>query len=150
MLQWLLATLHLLALGCGLGAIAARARHLAQPLDVPALQRGLRADNWWQLSLLLWLGSGIGLSFFHSTLFWQQGRPVLLALVKLSGIVLLLLMEWRSRQLVSQCRQRLERNRLPAEELSQQLARHSRWQLVLLLLLLLLSTAWQQGLFNTL
>lgn len=149
MLQWLFATLHLLALGCGLGALAARGRNLAPPLDAPAMTRCLRADNWWRLSLLLWLCSGAGLAYYHAALLWQQGRPVPLAMAKLLGIVLLLLLEWRTRPLISQCRQRLERGRLPADELCRQLARHSRRQLLLLVLLVLLSSAWQTGAFNT-
>lgn len=149
MLQWLFATLHLLALGCGLGALAARGRNLAAPLDVPALQRSLRADNWWCLSLLLWLCSGSGLLFQHGAQLWAQGRPQPLAVAKLLAIILLLLQEWRNRPLLRQCRQRLERGRVPNEALSQQLARQNRRQLALLLLLLLLSTALQSGLFNT-
>jgi hypothetical protein len=38
---------------------------------------------------------------------------------------------------------------LPADELRSRLYRTSRRQLALLLLLLLLSTAWHAGLFNT-
>ncbi|WP_199053231.1 DUF2214 family protein [Aquitalea sp. ASV15] len=149
MLQWLFATLHLLALGCGLGALAARARNLAPPLDAAALTRCLRADNWWRLSLLLWLCSGAGLAYYHAAMLWQQGRPVPLAMAKLLGMLLLLLLEWRIRPLLCQCRQRLERGRLPAEELCSQLAGQSRRQLLLLLLLLMLSSAWQSGAFNT-
>jgi hypothetical protein len=125
MLQWLFATLHLLALGCGLGAIAARGRNLASP-DAPAVQRSLRADNWWCLSLLLWLASGSVLAASHLPLLWSQGRPVPLAMAKLLGLILLLLQEWRSRPLIRQCRQRLERGRLPSEEIRSVLVRHSK------------------------
>ena len=149
MLQWLFATLHLLALGCGLGAIAARGRNLASTPDAPAVQRSLRADNWWCLSLLLWLCSGSALGFSHLAMLWSQGRPLPLAMAKLLGIALLLLQEWHSRPLIRQCRQRLQRGRLPTEEICSQLARHSRRQLLTLLLLVLLSSAMQAGLFNT-
>lgn len=149
MLQWLFATLHLLALGCGLGAIAARGRNLASMPDAPAVQRSLRADNWWRLSLLLWLCSGSALAFSHQAMLWSQGRPLPLAMAKLLAITLLLLQEWRSRPLIRQCRQRLERGRLPGDETCSLLARHSRRQLATLLLILLLSSAMQAGLFNT-
>lgn len=149
MLQWLFATLHLLALGCGLGAIAARGRNLAPIPDAPAVQRSLRADNWWCLSLLLWIASGSVLAASHLPLLWSQGRPVPLAMAKLLGLILLLLQEWRSRPLIRQCRQRLERGRLPTEEIRSVLARHSKRQLLVLLLMLVISTALQSGLFNT-
>ncbi|BBF87809.1 hypothetical protein DLM_4237 [Aquitalea magnusonii] len=150
MLQWLFATLHLLALGCGLGAIAARGRNLAATPDAPAVQRSLRADNWWCLSLLLWLVSGSALAFSHMAMLWSQGKPLPLALAKSLALALLLLQEWRSRPLIRQCRQRLDRGRLPTEEIRSQLQRHSRRQLFMLLLLLVISTALRAGLFNTL
>lgn len=149
MLQWLFATLHLLALGCGLGAIAARGRNLAPTPDAPAVQRSLRADNWWCLSLLLWIVSGSVLAASHLPMLWSQGRPVPLAMAKLLGLILLLLQEWRSRPLIRQCRQRLERGRLPTEEIRSVLARHSRRQLLVVLLILVISSALQSGLFNT-
>jgi hypothetical protein len=74
MLQWLFATLHLLALGCGLGAIAARGRNLADQPDAPAWQRSLRANNWWHLALCLWLASGLPMLGQHPEQLWMAGR----------------------------------------------------------------------------
>ena len=150
MLQWLLATLHLLALGCGLGAIAARGRNLADQPDAPAWQRSLRANNWWHLALCLWLLSGLAMLWQHPQLLGMGGKLPPLAVAKLRGCLLLLLLEWRTRPLLRQCRARLERGRLPPDELRRGLQQASRLQLFLLLILLLLSTAWQAGLFNTL
>ena len=149
MLQWLLATLHLLALGCGLGAIAARGRNLADQPDAPAWQRSLRANNWWRLALCLWLASGLPMLGQHPEQLWVTGRLPPVALAKLLGCLLLFMQEWRSLSLLRQCRERLERGRLPADELRSRLYRASRRQLALLLLLLLLSTAWHAWLFNT-
>jgi putative membrane protein len=60
MLRLVLAALHLLALGIGLGAVWARARALAaRPLDAPAARRAFAADNWWGLSGALFLGTGL-------------------------------------------------------------------------------------------
>ncbi|NWK77523.1 DUF2214 family protein [Aquitalea sp. LB_tupeE] len=149
MLQWLLATLHLLALGCGLGAIAARGRNLADQPDGPAWQRSLRANNWWHLALCLWLLSGISMLVQQVQPVWVAGSLPPAALAKLLCCLLLFTQEWRSLSLLRQCRERLERGRLPADELRSRLCRASRRQLALLLLLLLLSTAWHSGLFNT-
>ena len=59
MLRWLLAALHLLALGIGLGAVWSRARSLRQPLDSPGLRRVLAADAWWGIAALLWISTGL-------------------------------------------------------------------------------------------
>ena len=60
MLRWLLAAVHLLALGIGLGSVWARARLLGAPtLDGPTLRRALAADAWWGVAALLWVSSGL-------------------------------------------------------------------------------------------
>ena len=148
MLHWLFTTLHLLALGCGLGAVSSRGRTLSQLQDASGLQRAMRADNWWRLSLWSWLISGIGLIGYSTLLQWPIHRPDPAALAKLLALLMLFLLEWRCRPLMLQCRQRLERGRLPASEVSQRLARNSHTQQWLLLVLLALSTAWQQHVFN--
>lgn len=68
MLQWLLAALHLPALGIGLGAVALRAAALGGPLDRDGLRRdGLRrdglADTAWGGAALLWLVTGLRRAF---------------------------------------------------------------------------------------
>jgi putative membrane protein len=59
MLPALFSTLHLLALGIGLGAVWSRGLALRRH-DVDAV---LRADNWWGLAALLWLGTGLPRAF---------------------------------------------------------------------------------------
>jgi Predicted membrane protein (DUF2214) len=60
MVRWLLAAVHLLGFGIGLGAVWARARSVAsRPLDQPALRRTFAADSWWGVSALLLIGSGL-------------------------------------------------------------------------------------------
>lgn len=59
MLRWLLASLHLLAFGIGLGAISVRASSLLGAPRAEHIRRALRADNWWGLAALLWLGTGL-------------------------------------------------------------------------------------------
>jgi len=44
-IRWLLAALHLLALGIGLGAVWARGRALQADLDVSGLRRVVYADT---------------------------------------------------------------------------------------------------------
>ncbi len=58
-LRWLLAAVHLLALGIGLGAVWTRGRGLRSALDRADLQRVFLADNLWGLAALLWIGTGL-------------------------------------------------------------------------------------------
>lgn len=57
-LRWLIATLHLLTLPLGLGAIWARSRalRLARSDD---LHRVFLADNLWALAAVLWISTGL-------------------------------------------------------------------------------------------
>ena len=59
MTRLLLAWLHLIPLGIGLGAVWARARALAGALDTATLRRAFAADAWWGISAALWIGTGL-------------------------------------------------------------------------------------------
>ena len=52
-LRWLLAALHLLGLGIGLGAVLDRARALRSSLDERQLRRAFRADTFWGVAAFL-------------------------------------------------------------------------------------------------
>lgn len=58
-MRWILASLHLLALGIGLGAVWARSRALRGTLDTAGLRRAFAADAWWGASAVLWIGTGL-------------------------------------------------------------------------------------------
>lgn len=55
---WLVGTLHLLALGIGLGAVWARRGALRGALDAAALGRAFVADSWWAVAGALWFVTG--------------------------------------------------------------------------------------------
>lgn len=104
LLRWLLATLHLLALGMGLGAVWARARALRLSLDTPGLQRVFYADTLWGVAALLWMTTGLWRAFgglekgaayyLHNHAFWT--KMVLLGLILLLEIrPMMTLMRWR-------------------------------------------------------
>ena len=60
MLRVILAVLHLLALGIGLGAVFSRARALNGLATEPdALTRAFAADAWWGAAAVLWLSTGV-------------------------------------------------------------------------------------------
>src|SRR2546430_11569417 len=62
-LRWLLAAVHLLALGVGLGAVWARGRALKGELDATGLRRAFYADTWWGVAAILWIGTRLARAF---------------------------------------------------------------------------------------
>ncbi len=63
LVQWLLAALHLLALGIGLGAVIMRAQGLSSSLDTDELRRVFWADTMWGVAALLWIATGLYRAF---------------------------------------------------------------------------------------
>ncbi len=61
--RWLIASLHLLALPLGAGAIWARSRALGVAKSADDLRRVFVADNLWALAAVLWLGTGLVRAF---------------------------------------------------------------------------------------
>lgn len=88
-LRWLLAALHLVALGLGGGAIFTRGFTLRRLREASALPSVFFADSLWGLAALLWISTGLIRAFggfekgsayyLQSTTFWT--KMVLLALV---------------------------------------------------------------------
>jgi putative membrane protein len=62
-LRWVVASLHLLALGIGLGAIVVRARALRAPFDPARLPTVFLADGLWGGAALLWICTGLWRAF---------------------------------------------------------------------------------------
>jgi putative membrane protein len=109
MLRWLLATLHLLALGIGLGAVWVRGRALRSELNAAGLQRVFRADALWGVAGFLWIGTGLwrllaglekGTTYYlgNHMFLTKMGLFVLLLVLEVGPVVTLI--RWR-RQLVS-------------------------------------------------
>ena len=81
-LRWLVATLHLLVLPLGLGAIWARARALGHLSGSAGLGPVFAADNLWGVAAVLWIGTGLWRAFgglekgsqfyLASPLFWVK------------------------------------------------------------------------------
>jgi len=107
LIRWLLAALHLVALGIGLGAVWARARALRRPLDAGGLRRVFYADTWWGIAALVWIATGLLRAFGG----WEKGAAYYLRnhvfLTKMGLLALVLALEvwpmvtlirWRIRQ----------------------------------------------------
>jgi putative membrane protein len=104
MLRWLLAALHLLALGIGLGAVWARGRALSSELHAETLRRVFRADALWAAAAFLWISTGLwrllagmekGTTYYlHNHLFLAKMGLLLLVLI-LEVWPMVTLIRWR-------------------------------------------------------
>lgn len=100
----LLAWLHLLGLGIGLGAVWTRARTLRGPFDRPGLGRIFAADTWWGVAAGLWIVTGLIRAFgpfekgsdyyVHNHLFMAK-MGMLVAILFLEVGPMLTLIRWR-------------------------------------------------------
>ena len=92
MTRLLLAALHLLALGIGLGAVWARSRSLRGDVDAAAVRRALVADAWWGIAAALWLVTGLWRLFGateKATAYYLANHVFLLKMGLFAGILLL-------------------------------------------------------------
>ena len=104
MLRWLLAALHLLALGIGLGSVWARGRALRGQLDPVGLRRVFYADSWWGIAALVWITTGVARAFgglekgtfyyVHNSVFWTK-MALLVLILALELQPMIALIGWR-------------------------------------------------------
>jgi putative membrane protein len=141
----LLASVHLLGLGVGLGAVWARGRALRGQLDATGLRRVFYADSWWGLAAVLWIGTGLarllssvekGTAYYlHNHLFWgKMGCFVLILLLELTPMVALI--KWRTQ---------VGRGQHPDTHAAGRLASISVLQAALVVLMVLFATAMARG-----
>ena len=104
LIRWIVAALHLLGLGLGLGAIWSRSRALKNLSDPGSVQRALYADTLWGIAALVWIATGLARAFsglekgsayyLSNDAFWI--KMILLALVLLLEIwPMATLIRWR-------------------------------------------------------
>jgi putative membrane protein len=142
---WLLAIVHLAGFAIGLGAVWARHRALQGKVDRGALQRALVADNWWALSAILLISTGILRAFvgFEKGADYYLGNH--LFLTKLGLLVLILGLEGLPMVTLVRWRQALARGNEPELTHARTIARISLWQTVLLLIMLVMATGMARG-----
>jgi putative membrane protein len=118
-LRLLLAALHLLALGIGLGAVWARGRALDSAaraaLTPDRLRPAFVADNWWGVAAILWLVTGLWRAlagtekapayYAHNVVFW----------VKMALFITVLLLEIRPMVTLIRWRALIGRGATPAD-----------------------------------
>ena len=105
MLRLTLASLHLLALGIGLGAVLNRAAALREPITPPSLRRAFRGDTMWGIAAVVWISTGLwrligqteksSAYYLHNQLFWTK-MGLLIAILVLEVWPMVTLIRWRS------------------------------------------------------
>jgi putative membrane protein len=145
MLRWLVAAVHLLALGIGLGAVLDRAWSLRGALDAPGLRRVFRADTLWALAALLWIGTGIwrafgglekGSAYYLSNHFFLTKMALLAGILVLEVLPIVTLTGWR--------KQAARRGEVDTSR-ARVLARISFVQAILVILMVFAATAMARG-----
>ena len=144
-LRLLLAALHLLALGIGLGAVWARSRALRGTLDAAGLRRVFTADTWWGVAALVWISTGVwrllgGLEkptgyYFHNGFF----------LLKMACFGVLFLLELAPMITLVRWRSQLARGRVIDTRHARTFGTISLVQAGLLLAIVLLATSMARG-----
>lgn len=144
-MRWLLAAVHLLALGIGLGAVWARSRALRGPLDAAGLRRVFAADTWWGVSAGLWILTGLlrafagyekGAAYYlHNHLFLTK-MGLLLLILALEIAPMIALIRWRAA---------LGGGQLPDTSRAPSFARTSTLQAVLVVLMVIAATGMARG-----
>ena len=143
--RWLAASLHLLALGIGLGAVWARARALRSSLDARSLRQVFFADTLWGLAAVLWISTGLwrllaGLE--KGTGYYLQNH---LFLTKMALLGLVLLLEIRPMITLIRWRKTVSRGEAPDTRAAPLLARISFVQAWLIVLMVFAAAAMARG-----
>jgi putative membrane protein len=103
-LRVIVAGLHLVALGLGMGAVLTRGNALREPVTDSSLRRALSADALWGIAALLWVITGLwrlfggfekGTEYYFTNLFFHAKMSLFLAIVLLEIWPATTLTKWR-------------------------------------------------------
>jgi putative membrane protein len=148
LVRWLVAAVHLLALGIGFAALSARMWALADVSRPDRLRLALTADSFWGLAALLWIGTGLWRVFGgleKGTAFYMGSGPFWIKMALLGGIILLEILP-----MITLIRWRIARSR--GRAIFTAAAPHivviSAVQLVLLIGMIFVATAMARGVWT--
>jgi len=146
-LRWLIATLHLLALPIGLGAVWVRGRALRSSLSADGLSHVFAADNAWGLAAVLWLGTGLLRAFggLEKGATYYLHAPLFYAKMGLFALILLLEL-WPMATLI-RWRMAVRRGAPVDTTRALALARISQVEAGIVVLILFVATALARGLY---
>jgi putative membrane protein len=145
LIRWLLAAVHLLGLGIGLGAVWTRARVLKGDLDARGIRRVLQADSWWAAAAAIWISTGLARAFagFEKGTDYYLGNHLFWTKMALLGVILML--EVRPIVTFGRWRRDLGQGRQPDTQQALALARTSTIQAFLVIVMVFLATAMARG-----
>jgi putative membrane protein len=141
----LFATLHLLGLGIGLGAIYARGRGLRGPFDEERLGRIFLADTFWAVAAGLWIITGLirafsglekGSAYYLSNTYFLIKMALLAVIILLEIWPMITLIHWRGR---------VRRGEMPDTTAAPTMATISWVQAGLVILMVFAATAMARG-----
>jgi putative membrane protein len=91
-IRWLLAFVHLVGLAIGMGAVWTRGRALNGTLDANGIQRILTADNWWGISAILLVVTGVlrGFAGYEKGTEYYLGNSLFILKMVLLGVIVVL------------------------------------------------------------
>jgi putative membrane protein len=144
-IRWLLAALHLLALGVGLGAVWARGLALRGPLDPAGLRRTFYADNWWGAAAAVWIVTGLLRAFAgfeKGTSYYVHNH---LFLAKMALFALVFLLELRPMIALIGWRRTLARGEQTTPHQARSFGTISFVQVTLLVVMVILATGMARG-----
>lgn len=147
LLSWIVATLHLVALGVGLGAVWLRAVSLRSAAHGMDLARVFAADSAWGLAALLWIATGLARAFAgleKGTAFYL-GQPAFHA--KMGLLLFVLILEIRPMVTLIRWRVRWKRGEPIDVAPAPALATISFVQAALIVLMVFAATALARGLW---
>ena len=145
MTRILLASLHLLAFGIGLGAVWTRGHLLRVPGAEARLPAAFRADMLWGLAALLWVSTGLWrwLGGVEKASSYYTGNHIFLA--KMGLFVLVVLLELKPMTTLAKWRREAARGGTPDLRDAPALGAVSYVQAAILLVMVVAATAMARG-----
>jgi putative membrane protein len=141
----LLALVHLVGFGIGLGSIWARARSFQSTLDRPGLRRLFAADSWWGVSAIVLIGSGVWrllASMEKPTGYYLHNHVFYL---KMTALVAILLLELWPMMTLIRWRAAVAKGQTVETRTASRFAAISYAQTVLLIVMVAAATAMARG-----
>ena len=145
-LRWLLAAVHLVALGIGFAAIWGRRRALLAIPEPSAIGRVLYADTWWGIAAALWIATGlvrlIG-GYDKPAIYYMHNHWFL---AKMGCLALILILEVAPMLAFIQWRVKLAKHETVDTSKAKLFARISAWQTALVVIMVGAAAAMARGL----
>jgi putative membrane protein len=144
-LRWILATVHLLGMALSVASSFARARAFRGTLDRAGVLRILAADNWWGVSFIIMLSTGLWrvLGSLDKGTDYYLSQPTFHA--KMGLLALILILEIRPMITLIRWRVALGRGQSVDTSRASAFARISTIQGVLVILMVFAATALARG-----